>query len=189
MSIKLGYRVNTIMKELSDSSFIIQPLEKKLFKLFVYDIQPTPSNKLITVRVQEIALIPNTRVRLSLESQTNVKHWKDFDTVVVSGKEVEVPLYVSVHNNGYTEASTSLRFSVVVQELKKVDVTVDYYGTTFKGMYTYLSRPVEQTLSRILEIDIIPKDSPYNSYLAYSNGSILLLDNGSGIPYNKEELQ
>lgn len=187
-SLAIGYfdPILNGIKEINNISINLNPFETKLFAFYIYGSSLTVgSNIALSVVLKE--LIEQTEVKVSIEGSVfESKYWTNTDsTVAISTDPIKV--LIELTNKRYTELNSALVFSL---SLYKGDYLqgISYYGAfnTVNG-YKVMNTVPELFVDRMITIVPTP-DNDGTTYLAYSHGdSLIILDDGSAIPYNPTE--
>lgn len=188
VSLGLGYYDSVFdgIKELKDVKLNLNPFETKKFVLYIYGDAIEAGNSLaLSVIVRE--LVSQIKVKVSIEGSVfESKCWTNTDTTTAIGTD-PIEVLLEITNTRYTELSSYLNISLSHFKGEYLQA-ISYYGAlnTING-YKVLATPPELFLDRMITIIPTP-DNDGTTYLAYSHGtSLIILDNGTAIPYNPVE--
>lgn len=186
----LGY-FDTVLdgiKEINNIKFSLNPFETKLFTLYIYGTSLEVGNSIaLSTSVRE--LIEQLKIKVSIEgSLFETKYWTNMDSTTVVNTTEPIKVLVEITNTRYTELNSSLIFSLSHFKGEYLQA-ISYYDaldTTPSG-YKVLKTTPEIFKDRMITIIPTP-DNDGTTYLAYSHGdSLIILDNGTAIPYNPVE--
>lgn len=169
--------------EVKDIVLKLYPFEVKRYVFYVYGSHIVKDTVVSVVGGLE-ELNNSKTVRVSL-TERPVNTWTSSDTCVCDSA-VPVKVYVEITNMLYTELNCNLRLDLSILTQGSRLTSLDYYGDlSVSGNYNKLPREVEKKFIRKLVINPVPAGATY-TYLAYSGGnSLILLDNYTAMPYEK----
>lgn len=186
----LGY-FDTILggiKEINNIKFSLNPFETKLFTLYVYGTSLEVGNSIaLSTVVRE--LISQIKIKISIEGSVfETKYWTNIDSTTVRTDAEPIKVLVEVTNTRYTELNSSIIFSISHFKGEYLQA-MSYYGALDTTPNGYKVLKINPEIFKDRMITIIPTpDNDGTTYLAYSHGnSLIILDNGTAIPYNPTE--